>query len=150
MTVSDIELLERMPKAPINHDNKDHYRGYLDKKLLINCCDDCGIWHRPSCSHCPKCWSENITATQVSGNGTVHNLIFVHQGAPADGVDYSGGYPIATVELDEQEGLRFSSTIINCAREDMRIGMSVKLTWVARNGAPYPVFEPAGFEPARG
>jgi uncharacterized OB-fold protein len=67
--------------------------------------------------------------------------IFLHQGPPAPGVDYSSPYPVVTVELDEQPGLRFTSTVVGAPNEAIRIGAPVELGWIDRNGAPFPVFE---------
>ena len=68
----------------------------------------------------------------------------LHQGPPAPGVDYGAGpYPVVTVELEEQPALRYTSTVINCDPADITLDMPVTLTWIERNGAPFPVFEPA-------
>ena len=144
MTVTDEELLGRFPDTLINHDNKEFYRGWLEHKLVLNRCDDCGAWNNPPRGMCPECWSRNVQPTEVSGRGTVHLLIFLHQGPPAPGVDYKTPHPVATVQLEE--GIRFTSTIVNCEKDDMKIGMPVKLAWVDRWDAPYPAFEPAGEE----
>jgi uncharacterized OB-fold protein len=141
--ITDTELLARLPDTLIDHDNKEFYRGWLERKLVLNRCSDCGFWHHEPRAWCPNCWSHDVVPTEVSGRGTVHLLIFLHQGPSAPGVDYSTPHPVATIELEEQEGLRIQSTIVNCAKEDMRIGMPVTLTWVDRYDAPYPVFEPA-------
>jgi uncharacterized protein len=142
MTVTDEELLSRFPDTLINHDNKEFYRGWLEHKLVLNRCDDCGTVTHPPRKMCPECWSRSVTPTEMSGRGTVHLLIFLHQGPPAPGVDYKTPHPVATIDLEE--GVRFTSTIVNCDKDDMHIGMPVKLTWVDRYDAPYPVFEPAG------
>jgi uncharacterized OB-fold protein len=140
--VSDEELLARFPDTRIDHDTKELYRGWLERQLRLNRCNACGTWHHPPRPICPKCWSSDVAATEVSGTGTVHLLIRLHQGPPAPGVDYSHPHPVVAVELDEQPGLRYVSTVVNCPPEEVRIGMPVKLAWVERYGAPYPVFEP--------
>jgi uncharacterized OB-fold protein len=78
----------------------------------------------------------------VSGKGDIFLLIGLHQGPLAPDVDYSKKYPVAAVQLIEQPGLRYASTVINIAAEDLRIGMPVELTWIQRYGAPFPVFQP--------
>jgi uncharacterized OB-fold protein len=140
--ISDEELVTRFPDTRIDPDTKYFYAGWLDHQLLINRCEDCGHWHQPPRPLCPQCWSFNVKATPVSGRGSVHLLIKLHQGPPAPGVDYQQPHPVATVELDEQPGLRFTSTIIDCPLEKIAIGMRVELAWVERFGAPYPVFKP--------
>lgn len=140
--ISDKELLDAFPNSIITHDDKEYYRGWLEHRLLIQHCSSCGNWFHPPQPICPECWSRDVTPTEVSGRGTVHLLIKLHQGAPAPDVDYSAPHPVATVELAEQLGLRFTTTIVNCPLDDIGIGMPVKLTWIDRWGAPYPVFEP--------
>jgi len=138
--VTDEELVERFPDVVITDDNKAFYGGWTDQELLLNRCADCGTWHHPPQPICPECWSSRVEPTPVSGHGTVHLLIWLRQGPPADGVDYSTPHPVATVELVEQPGLRFTSTVTGVAPGELAIGDTVELTWTERNGEPYPVF----------
>ena len=141
--VDDATLVERFPWVQVSHDNKHLFRGWLDERLLINRCDDCGRFHHPPKPICPECWSWSITPTEVSGRGVIHLAMFLRQGPPAPDVDYAKGpHPVVTVELEEQEGLRFSSTVIDCPLEQVRIGLPVELAWIERYGAPFPVFRP--------
>lgn len=142
--VSDDELVQRFPGEPITHDNAAHYRGRLRRELLLNRCDDCGRWHAPAKPICPDCWSPRVTALPVSGDGVIFMAIFLHRGPAAPGVDYSAPYPVVTVELAEQPGLRFTSTVVGAANDDIRIGSAVRLDWSERSGAPMPVFVLSG------
>lgn len=137
---SDIEVLEAFPTAPIDQDNVDHYRGRLQRRLLVNRCLDCGLWHQPPRPVCPRCWSDRVEATEVSGRGTIDLLTVVYLGTPTPGVDYVAGYPVAGVELVEQPGLRYVAGVVDCAKEDVSIGLPVELTWIERDGAPTPAF----------
>jgi uncharacterized OB-fold protein len=139
-TVTDEELLDRLPDLVITHDTKEFYRGILDRELRLNRCADCGTWHQPPKPLCPECWSTDVRATAVSGRGTIHLLIWLRQGPPADGVDYSTPHPVATVELEEQPGLRFTSTVLDASMDDLAIGDAVELAWIERSGSPFPVF----------
>ena len=140
-SIDDETLVERFPWVQIDHDTKYLFRGWLDKELLINRCDDCTRFHHPPKPICPECWSSNLTPTPVSGRGVIHLAMNLHQGAPAPGVDYSKGpHPVVSVDLEEQEGVRFSSTVIDCPLEDVQIGRAVELTWIERYGSPFPVF----------
>jgi uncharacterized protein len=148
-TVSDEELVDRLPDALITEDNKAFRRGWLDEQLLLNRCADCGTWHHPPKPVCPECWSVRLRPTPISGNGTIHLLIWLRQGPPADGVDYSTPHPVATVELVEQPGLRFTSTVVDAGMNDIAIGDPVELTWIQRGGVSYPAFtcRPAAEQP---
>ena len=88
--ISDNELVERYEGVRLDHTNKHFYRGLLDRELRLSRCADCGWWHHRPKPICPRCWSKNVVATPVSGRGTIHLAIFLHQGPPADGVDYAG------------------------------------------------------------
>jgi uncharacterized protein len=142
-TVTDAELVDRLTRQRVDHDNKEYYRGWLQRRLLINRCQECGRWHHPPKPVCPNCWSTDLRPTEVSGQGTVHLLMLLHQGPPAPGVDYSAGpHPVATIELAEQTALRLTSTVVDCPTDEIAIGMPVELTWIERDGAPFPVFRP--------
>jgi uncharacterized OB-fold protein len=136
----DQALTERFPDTRLDHTNKHFYRGLLDREVRLNRCSDCGWWHHVPKPICPRCWSRRVVATPIGGTGTVHLLIFLHQGPPADGVDYSVPRPVATVELDEQPGLRFTSAVVDADQDTLGIGDRVRLEWTTRSGHPYPVW----------
>jgi uncharacterized OB-fold protein len=138
--IDDDALVGRFPGEPITHDNAAHYRGRLQRRLLINRCANCATWHHPAKPLCPQCWSREVIPTEVAGTGTIHLAILLHQGPPAEGVDYTTPYPVVTVELDEQPGLRFTSTVIEADLQQVVIGARVRLGWQLRHGSPMPVF----------
>jgi uncharacterized protein len=138
--VTDEELVRLFPGHQLSHDNKAAYRGRLDRVLLVNRCGRCGRWHEPPKPVCPTCWSTDVVPTPVAGTGTIFMAIFLHQGPLAEGVDYSTPYPVVTVELDEQAGVRFTSTVAGATIDEICIGRRVRLDWAVRNGAPMPVF----------
>jgi uncharacterized OB-fold protein len=140
LSVSDEELVRTFPGYGLDRDNAGHYRGRLARKLLLSRCNACGFWRHPPKPVCPRCWSSDVRPTEVAGTGSIYLLIFLHQGPPAEGVDYSTPYPVATVELDEQAGLRFTGTVVGAPNEALAIGKRVKLDWVERGGVPTPVF----------
>jgi uncharacterized OB-fold protein len=136
--LDDEALVALFPGEPVSHDSAAHYRGRAAQRLLVNRCAACGHWHHPPRPLCPACHSWDVVATEVSGRGTIHLMTRLRQGAPASGVDYTGGYPVVAVELEEQPGLRFTSTLIG----EGDIGTMVRLAWRRRGRAPLPVFEP--------
>jgi uncharacterized protein len=147
-TMSDEELVDLFPG--IDRDSAAHFRGRLGQRLLLHRCADCGHWHHPPRPICPECWSTRVVPTPVRGAGTIHLAIFLHQGPPTAGVDYATPYPVVAVELDEQPGLRFTSTVVGATNDDIRIGRRVQLAWIERDGTPLPVFELAGAQDVSG
>jgi uncharacterized protein len=138
--ITDVELVRRFAGQPLSLDSAAHYRGRLERRLLINRCTACGLWQHPPYPICPKCWSTEVVATAVAGTGTIHLAVFLHQGPPAPGVDYAIPHPVITVELDEQPGLRFTSTVIDSGNDQITIGARVTLDWIERDDVPVPVF----------
>jgi len=136
--LSDEELMDALPGVRVDHDNAAHYRGLLARRLLVNRCDDCGVWPHPPRSVCPRCWSRSITATEVSGQGTVAMLTFLHQRPRATGDD--GPYPVVAVELIEQPGLRVAATLVDASYADIVLDAAVELAWVERDGRPVAAF----------
>lgn len=90
---------------------------------------------------CPACWSWNITAEPVVGRGVIALVTWLHQGPPAPGVDYAEApHPVVAVELEEQPGLRITSTVVDADRDAIVVGARVGLDWMDRDGVPAPVF----------
>ena len=138
--VGDEALIQCFPGEPLTHDNRAHYLGRLQRRLLINNCADCGAWHHPPKPVCPQCWSFDIVPTEVSGAGEIHLAIFLHQGPPAEGVDYTTPYPVVSADLDDAPGVRFTATVSGSDNAAITIGSRVRLDWTTRAGSPMPVF----------
>jgi uncharacterized OB-fold protein len=142
--ISDDDLVTRFASYGVDRDSAAHFRARLERRFLVNRCDECGTWHHPPRPVCPVCWSMHVTPTEISGTGTISLAIFLHQGPPAPGVDYATPYPVVTVELDEQPGLRVTSTVTGASNGEIEIGRRVTLDWTERDGTPLPVFRLAG------
>jgi hypothetical protein len=140
--VTDAELAERYPTVLIDDDNKAQLKGYLDHRLLINRCLECGYWINPPRPMCPKCWSDRVEPQEVSGLGRVQWFTLLHHGGP--GADPARPFAAVVVELADQPNLRMESTVIGCAPGDIACDMAVEVTWQDVNGAPLPVFRPRG------
>lgn len=142
--LSDAELLELFAGHGLYRDNAAQFRGRLAGQLLINRCADCGRYHQPPRPMCPSCWSFQVVPTPVSGRGTIHLLMHLHAGPPAEGVDYQKqGHPVVVVELEEQDHLRVTGTVHGFGSDGPAIGDPVELDFVDRAGAPIVAFRPS-------
>jgi len=139
--MGDLELVQAYAPLVVDRDTADIYRAWLARELRVARCDACGHRFLPPRPICPRCWSQDVGTTAVSGRGTIFLSMALHQGPPAPGVDYAQGpYPVVTVELDEQPGLRFTSTVVGASIDELVIGRRVVLGWIERNQVPFPVF----------
>jgi uncharacterized OB-fold protein len=146
--VSDEQLVALFPGELLSWDNSSHYRARLHRQLVVNRCSTCGVWHQPARPICPSCWSSDVVATPVSGRGTIHLLVWLHQGPPTAGVEYTHPYPVVVVELDEQPGLRVTGTVKDTAHQAFGIGSRVELDWGERSGVPLAMWRCVDDNPA--
>jgi uncharacterized OB-fold protein len=125
------------PIPQITDDNGAFWTGGRDGELLITRCSACGFYVHPPSPRCPRCLSDAVEPSAVSGRGTVYTYTINRQAwAP----DLEVPFVIAIVELDEQPGLRLMTNIVGCAPEEVEIGMPVEVAFLERGEAFIPVF----------
>ena len=111
-----------------------------EHKLVIQRCDECKRYiHWPQLL-CPRCGSDRLSPSQVSGKGNIYSFCVVnHIFHPAFEVPYS----LAIIELDEQPGLRMLTNIVDCPNDALSVGMPVEVTFEDGDGYTLPQFRPA-------
>jgi uncharacterized OB-fold protein len=139
------ELVDQYGKYAVDPDNEAFFRGLSEGWLRMKRCDGCGKLRNPPLPTCPHCWSGDATDEDVDGRGQVFLLTWLHRGGPILGLDPP--YPVVTVELDAQQGLRYTTIGVNCSRDTLHIGAHVEPTWVSWNGARVLVVEPGEARP---
>ncbi|TMC51274.1 MAG: DNA-binding protein [Chloroflexi bacterium] len=113
-------------------ESEPFWRSGSEGRLLIARCRACGLFLHPPRPACRRCRSMDIGHQPVSGRGTVHSVTSVHHGFVA-GVDLP--YLVALIELDEQPGLRLLTNVVECAPEQVHIGMRVSVVFEPVEGA---------------
>jgi uncharacterized OB-fold protein len=127
------------PTPQINDENRAFWTGGAEGELRIARCGNCGFYLHPPTPRCPECWSDDIAPSAVSGRGRVYTYtINRQQWMPGLEVPFV----LAVIELDEQPGLRLVTTLVDCAPEDVEIGLPAEVTFVARGEAFIPLFRP--------
>jgi uncharacterized OB-fold protein len=81
--------------------------------------------------------SRELVAEPVSGDGTVFTFTVNHH--PFDPT-LPVPYVIAVVELVEQPDLRMVANIVECAPEDVAVGMPVRVAFQQHDDSLVPVF----------
>ena len=128
----------------ISDRNRHFWIGGAEGELRFLRCQDDGTYVHPPTPRCPKCHGKNLAVEAVSGRATVHTFsINVQQWMPGP----ESPYVVAIVELPEQEGLRLTTNIVNCAPDDVRIGMPVQVVFERHDDGDESVYIPL-FEPA--
>ena len=131
----DFRILPRITDA-----NEFFWTSGADGHLRFLRCGDCGYWIHPPGPICPVCHSKALAPEAVAGTAVLHTYT-VNQQAWLPGFDPP--YVVAIVELPEQEGLRLTTNLVNCALDDVRIGMPVRVVFEQWEDVWLPLFEPA-------
>lgn len=94
-----------------------------ERRICVQRCEDCDHWVFYPRLRCNQCLSDRLEWRQVSGAATLYTFTIARQPtAPhfADDVPQL----LAVVELEE--GVRLTSTLVNVAEEDIRVGMKLE------------------------
>jgi len=106
-------------------------------------CEECGRFHFYPRSLCPYCYSPRLAWTQASGRGTVYSFSVIHR-APSPAFAADVPYIVATVALEE--GPHLMTNVVNCAPDNVRIGMPVTVDFLDLGDEALPVFKPVPVE----
>jgi len=122
--------------------NRHFWQGGRDGELRFQRCGKCGYYLHPPNVVCPKCLSKDIGIEAVSGRGEVLTFTVNHQ-PWMPGLEPP--FVLAIIGIEEQDGLRLTTNIVNCEPESVTIGMAVRVTFEAHPEEEVwiPLFEPA-------
>jgi uncharacterized protein len=124
---------------PLNDLNRPFWTGGARGELLILRCQACRHWVHPPASPCPACGGAELVPEPASGKATVFTYtVNWHPFNP----DAPVPVLIAIVELPEQEGVRFTTNVVGCGPEDLRIGLPVTVRFEQHGDVWVPVFIP--------
>jgi uncharacterized OB-fold protein len=119
------------------------WAGARDHKLLILRCQACGFyvhWPRPICK---RCHSFDLTPEAVSGRARLYTYTIGVQ-AFHPWFETRVPYVLAVAELEEQAHLKLVTNIVDCLKDDLRIGMDLEVGFEEVTfDFVLPVFRPA-------
>jgi uncharacterized OB-fold protein len=139
-----IEVEERAlvrPHPAVTKENAFFWTAGAEGVLRFKRCTECTLYVHPPQPRCPRCLSEAIDIGEVSGKAIVATYtVNHHQWHP----DLPPPYAIAIVEIAEAPYVRLTARIVNCAVEDVVIGMPVTVLFEQVGPAWIPMFQPEG------
>jgi uncharacterized OB-fold protein len=109
-------------------------------RLLIKSCPACGQYHAYPRPFCPHCWSDAVEWVEASGRATLYTFSIVRQNELPPFRDW---LPYVAAVVDLEEGPRMMTNIVDCAVEDVQIGMALEFTTRPADDVAVPVFRPA-------
>ena len=123
----------------LGHDNKWWWDRINEGELPIQRCKHCGTLHHPPRPMCWKCQSLEWDHVVASGRGKVYSYVVVHR-PPFPGYEY----PLIVAVVELEEGTRIVSNLAGIDPQDVKIGMSVKVSIEnVDDELKLPLFRPA-------
>jgi uncharacterized OB-fold protein len=114
------------------------FEGAARGELMLQRCRACGAFMWPVKSRCVECFSPEVEWSAASGRGELYSFVVVHQRYPG----FDEPYVLATVVTPE--GVRFNTSIVGAAPDELRIGMELAVVFDSvSDDVVVPKFEPA-------
>ena len=130
------ERKETRPPPPI--DSAFFWEGIEAGELRIQRCGSCGKLRHPPRPMCPYCRSLEREHIVSNGRGEVYSFV-VHHRPEVPGRDH----PFAVVLVELEEGTRIVGNVVDCAPDDVHIGMPVQVEFITDdNGKKLPQWRP--------
>ena len=134
---------ERKYKKPIpriDEESRPFWEACARHELYVQKCRSCGKVFYYARSFCPEDLSSDMEWVKCSGKGKIYTFTITRQNQ-ASGFRDNLPYIMAYVELDE--GVRMLTNIVECKPEEVKVGMSVEVTFEdATSEISIPLFRP--------
>ncbi len=115
-----------MPQPMANNDSLPWWQAAAEHRLVVQRCSDCSCLRLPPAPVCPHCRSAEADWKEVSGRGALYTYTVVHRSVAAD---QELPFVIAVVELEDAEGVRLISNLVDTSPEELKIGMALEVVW---------------------
>ncbi|MHB8593107.1 MAG: Zn-ribbon domain-containing OB-fold protein [Acidimicrobiales bacterium] len=108
--------------------------------LRFQRCVGCRRYVHPPSPVCPYCLDAELVPEVVSGRGVLHSFTVNEQ----QWIPGSDPYVIGLVTIAEQHDVRLMTNIVECALDQLHVGMVVEVVFEHHGDVWLPLFRPAG------
>lgn len=115
------------PLPLIDFDSQEYWNGCKRHELLVQRCKNCRKFRFPPDPACRACASLDSEWIKVSGKGKIYTYTITTQAVLSAFREVP--YAIVLVELDDVQGVRVVSNIVDCKPDDIYIGMPVEVVF---------------------
>jgi uncharacterized OB-fold protein len=129
LTLKSARTLHITYNLPISRTSK-FWQGLKEGKIYATKCQKCGKLHFPPVADCGDCGSSNLKWTELDGEGEIETFtqIVVKPASFSKEADYI----VAIARL--KEGVRALAWLVGVEREDVQVGMKVRLVAKVTSG----------------
>jgi uncharacterized protein len=122
-------------------DTAQFWQSCREGRLTVQKCSACAHLQFYPRRYCTECLGDALTWETVSGRGSVYSYTTTQRAlSPA----FKDKVPYVVVAVDLAEGPRMLAHLVDCAPEDVRIGMAVAVAFErVADDVALPVFRPA-------
>jgi hypothetical protein len=122
-------------------DTIEFWEAAKERRLLIRHCLECDAYSYYPRPFCPACWSERVEWHEAAGEGTLYTWSVIYSN---DQPPFSDRVPYVAAIVDLAEGPRMMTNVVDCAFDDLRVGMRLQVTFQPiSDDYTIPVFVPA-------
>jgi len=116
----------KLPLPAMQGLTREFYDFCKQRELRFQRCKPCGAWRHVPREMCAECGSMEWEWAKSSGKGTVYTwTVAVRAMHPA----FQTEVPYAPAVIEMEEGVRLLSTVLDCAPDDLEIGMPVEVAF---------------------
>ncbi|WP_416969681.1 thiolase C-terminal domain-containing protein [Streptomyces sp. 4F14] len=133
------------PQPQISQETDFFWTSGQDGRLRFRSCTDCAAIIHPPQPVCRRCRGRQLTVREVSGRATLIGFSVNHR-FPFPGLP--SPFVVAQVAIEEDPGVRLTTNVVDCAPDDLRIGMPMEVVFEQAGEAWLPLFRPRDGDPA--
>ncbi|WP_106402639.1 thiolase C-terminal domain-containing protein [Actinocorallia populi] len=123
-----------------------YWRSGADGRLRLQECRECSALIHPPKPVCPSCRGSETGIREVSGRGILFGFTVSHRfqlpGVPSPVI-------VAQVAVEEDPRVKLTTRLVDCAEEDLDLGMRMEVVFEQVEDVWLPLFRPAGEQPER-
>lgn len=139
-------MIEAIPYPPMPDPDEVSaffWEGVGRHELLALRCEVCAHYLHPPREVCPRCLSRALAPTRLSGRATLVTWTMPMKTFEPY-FERLVPFVFATVNLIEQEPLRFATNVVDCDEADLRIDLPLVIDFrEVAPGCTLPLFRPA-------
>jgi len=141
-------MVQKRPDRTLGPGHDQFWQGCNESELHLQRCKVCGALTWPAANACANCGGTSLSWERMSGRGTLYSWCTFYQDY------YRAALPLPwdTILVELEEGPLFVANPHGFSLDDARVGLPVKLAFIAceDSAGPFnlPVFELAEVAPA--
>jgi uncharacterized OB-fold protein len=114
-----------IPVPVVNTTTQAFWDATSEGRFMLQRCAACDVVLWFPRNYCPECFSAEFSTFDCTGLGTVYSYTVIRKVANA----YQEVTPFVVAYVELEEGPRVMTNIVDCAPEDVSVGMAVTMVF---------------------